>query len=287
MNRLFVLPFENDNDRVSHATYYLPKVEIKDYNVMIDGGNFFDQPANNINETYENIRKIAIGKGNDYITGCLLDYLYFKENCKMIAIVLSKQQALDADPRKIQQINFTVNLDRGGNTTIVFIIEQEKETIFEFSQGTVKFLRLNFSFSLYKITQCNTLNMTLSNSQLHKLKPAIKNETEVVLRLSPKMIGDSNDKTNFPHELLLTDRQVSSIRKAFANNSSADIKLSKTPLSTMMQPGGFLSKLLGPLLKTGLPLIKHVITPLAKSVLIPLVLTAADQQHQQGYIKKY
>ena len=89
------------------------------------------------------------------------------------------------------------------------------------------------------------------------------------------MIGDSNDKTNFPHELLLTDRQVSSIRKTFANNSSVDIKFSKTQLSKMIQSGGFLGKLLGPLLKTGLPLIKNVITPLAKSVLIPLGLTAA------------
>ena len=89
------------------------------------------------------------------------------------------------------------------------------------------------------------------------------------------MIGDSNDKTNFPHELLLTDRQVSSIRKAFSNNSSVDIKFSKTQLSKMIQSGGFLGKLLGPLLKTGLPLIKNVITPLAKSVLIPLGLTAA------------
>ena len=130
------------------------------------------------------------------------------------------------------------------------------------------------------MTQYNTLNMKLSNSQLHKLKSAIKNETEVVLRLSPNMIGDSNDKTNFPHELLLTERQVSSIRKAFANNSSADIKLSKTQLSTMIESGGFLSKLLGPLLKTGLPLIKHVITPLAKSVLIPLGL------RKKFYIKK-
>ena len=89
------------------------------------------------------------------------------------------------------------------------------------------------------------------------------------------MIGDSNDKTNFPHELLLTDRQVSSIRKAFANNSSVDIKFSKTQLSKMIQSGGLLGKLVGPLLKTGLPLIKNVITPLAKSVLILLGLTAA------------
>ena len=140
VNRLFVLSFENENDRISHSTYYLPKVEIKDYNVMIDGRNFFDQPTNNMNKTYEKIRKIATGKGDDYTTGCLLDYPYFKENYKMIAIDLSKQQALDADPRKIQQINFTANLDRAGNTTIFFIIEQEKETIFEFSQGTVKVL---------------------------------------------------------------------------------------------------------------------------------------------------
>ena len=121
----------------------------------------------------------------------------------------------------------------------------------------------------------NRLNVKLLNSQLNKLKSTIKSETEVVIRLSPNMIGDSNDQTNFPHELLLTDRQVSSIRKAFANNSSVDIKFSKTQLSKMIQSGGFLSKLLGPLLKTGLPLIKNVITPLARSVLIPLELTAA------------
>ena len=122
--------------------------------------------------------------------------------------------------------------------------------------------------------QYNRVNVKLSNSQLNKLKSAITNENEVVIRLSPSMI-DSNDKTNFPHELLLTDRQVSSIRKAFANNSSVDIKFSKTQLSKMIQSGGFLGKLLGPLLKTGLPLIKNVITPLAKSVLIPLGLTAS------------
>ena len=125
------------------------------------------------------------------------------------------------------------------------------------------------------MTQYKRLNVKLSNSQLNKLKSAIKNETEVVIRLFPSMIGDSNDKTNFPHELLLTDRQVSSIRKAFTNNSSVDIKFSKTQLSKMIQSGGFLGKLLGPLLKTGLLLIKNVITPLAKSVLIPIGLTAA------------
>ena len=99
------------------------------------------------------------------------------------------------------------------------------------------------------MTRYNSLNVKLSNSQLNKLKSAIKNEIEVVLRLSPNMIGDSNDKANFPHELLLTDRQISSIRKAFSNNSSVDIKFSKTQLSKMKQSGGFLGKLLGPLLK--------------------------------------
>ena len=125
------------------------------------------------------------------------------------------------------------------------------------------------------MTQYNRLNTKLSNSQLNKLKAAIKNENNVVIRLTPNMIGDSNDKGNFPHELLLTNRQVASIRKAFANNSSVAIKFSKTQLSKMIQSGGFLGKLLGPLLKTGLPLIKNVITPLAKSVLIHLGLTAS------------
>ena len=99
---------------------------------MIDGNNFFDQPIDSMAKTYENIRKIGTGQGDDYTTGCLLDYHYFKGHYKMIAIDLSKQQALDADPRAIQQINFTANLDRNGNTTMFFIIEEVKETFFEF-----------------------------------------------------------------------------------------------------------------------------------------------------------
>ena len=89
------------------------------------------------------------------------------------------------------------------------------------------------------------------------------------------MIGNSDDKTNFPHELLLTNTQVAKLRQAFANHTSADIKLSKTQLSKMIKSRGFLGRLLGPLLKTGLPLMKNVIKPLAKSVLVPLGLTAA------------
>ena len=89
---------------------------------------------------YENIRKIAIGQGDDYTTGCLLDYTYFKNYYKMISLDLSKQQALDTDPKAIQQINFTANLDRAGNTRIYFILKEAKETILDFSQGTVKAL---------------------------------------------------------------------------------------------------------------------------------------------------
>ena len=107
---------------------------------MIDGRNVFDQPINSMNKTYENIRNIATGKDDDYTTGCLLDYPYFKENYKMIAIDLSRQNELDADPETIQQINFRANLDRAGNTTIFFIIEEAKETVFEFLQGIVKVL---------------------------------------------------------------------------------------------------------------------------------------------------
>ena len=140
VNKLFVLSFENDNDSRSYSNYYLPKAEIKDYNVMIDGKNVFDQPVNNHFKTYENNRNIATGQGDDYTTGYLLDYPYFKENYKMIAIDLSKKQVLDGDPRAIQQINFTENLDRARNTTMFFIIDEVKETILYFSQGTVKVL---------------------------------------------------------------------------------------------------------------------------------------------------
>ena len=101
VNRLFVLAFENDNHRTSYDRYYLPNVEIKDYNIVINGENFFDQPIKNNKVTHENIRKIDTGQGDDYTTGCFLDYSYFADNYKMIAVDLSKQQALDADPRAI------------------------------------------------------------------------------------------------------------------------------------------------------------------------------------------
>ena len=107
---------------------------------MIDGKNFFDQPINSNRKTYKNIRKIATGQEDDSTTGCLLDYIYFKNYYKMVVVDLSKQQALDTDPKAIQQINFTANLDRAVNTTMFFTIEEAKETQFEFSQGIVKVL---------------------------------------------------------------------------------------------------------------------------------------------------
>ena len=97
-----------------------------------------DQPINSNLKTYENIRKIVISQGDDCTTGFLLDYSYFKDYCKMIAIDLGKKQVLDADTRAIQQINFTANLDRTENTTMFFIIEEAKEIVLDFSQGIVK-----------------------------------------------------------------------------------------------------------------------------------------------------
>ena len=131
------------------------------------------------------------------------------------------------------------------------------------------------------MTQYNSLNVKLSDSQLNKLKSAIKNESDVVLRISSSMVGNSNDNTNFPHKFLLTDRQVANICKAFPNNLSRDIKFSKTQLLKMSQLGGFLgnllSKLAGPLMKVAMSL--------AKNVLAPLGLTSA-MSAIDGSIKK-
>ena len=122
VNRIFVLAFENDAQRISNKRYYLSNVEIKDYNVILMEKNLFDQPTKNNKITHEN-RKIATGQGGDCKTGCLLDS-YFKENYKIVAKDLSKEQALDDDRKAIQQINFTANLDRARNTRIYFILEE-------------------------------------------------------------------------------------------------------------------------------------------------------------------
>ena len=124
VNRLFVLAFEDDAQRTSNKRHYILNVEIKDYNVTIDGKNIFDQPVKNNKVTYENIKKIATGQGDDYRTDCLLDYIYFENYYQMIAVDISQQQVRDADPKATQQINFTTNLERTGNTRIYFILEE-------------------------------------------------------------------------------------------------------------------------------------------------------------------
>ena len=133
---------------------------------MIDGQNFFDQSVQNDQRTYDNIPTITIIQGDDYTTGCWLDYVYFKSYCKLIAIDLSKQQALDPDLKAIQQINFFGNLDRAGNITMLFIIKEAKETILDFSQGTVRalfnvYFLLLLLFLLYYNIKIKLLSITL------------------------------------------------------------------------------------------------------------------------------
>ena len=118
VNRFFVLTFENDTQRASHTDPYLINVEIKNYNVTINGDNIFYEPIKNNKVTYENIRKICIGSGDDYTVSSLLSYPYLAATYKMIAVDLNKQQILDSDPRAVQKISFTANLDRAGNTRI-------------------------------------------------------------------------------------------------------------------------------------------------------------------------
>ena len=136
------------------------------------------------------------------------------------------------------------------------------------------------------MTHCNSLNVKPLNSQLSNLKSAIKNEAELVLRLSSNMVGNFNDEIIFPHKLILTNIPVASLHKYFVNHLSTDIKLSKLRLSKMMQSGEFLGKIFGPLIKTRLPLMENVIKPLPKSVLIPLGLTAAATAADAGIHKK-
>ena len=122
--------------------YYFSTVEIKDYNVMINGRNFFDQPIKNDFKTYNNITEI--GQGDEYTTWFLLDYPYFKKYYKLIAIDLSKQWKLDANPKAIHQINFTGNLERAEGAKMFSIIEKAKETGLDFSKGIVNVLWFYF-----------------------------------------------------------------------------------------------------------------------------------------------
>ena len=213
--------------------------------------SFYDQLINGQFKKYD--EKIAKGKGDDYTTGCLLDYQYFKDHYESIAVDLSKQKQLDADPRAFQQTGFYGMLNNNR------ILQRNSKSV-----------------------EYNRVNAKLSNYQLNKLKPAVKNRQGTILRMNTRMFSTNN----LPHELLLTTRQTTKLRNAIENNMSTDIKLSKAQISKIIQSGGVLGKLLGLLLKNGLPLIKNVIKTLAKSVLIPLGLTAAASAAGAGIQKK-
>ena len=115
---------------------FLPRIEIENYNIEIDGRNFYDQPVNDLIKKYDKVRKISTGQGDDYTTGCLLDFVYFEKSYRLIAVDLSKQKALDAESIAIQQIIFTGTASAA--VIIYYILEQLKETILEFSKGTTK-----------------------------------------------------------------------------------------------------------------------------------------------------
>ena len=146
VKRLFVLAYGDQGgaDRItadSHRRFFLPRVKIENYNIKIDGRNFYDQPINDSIKQYDEIRKISTGQGDDYTTGCLLDFAYFEKNYRLIGACLSKQKALDAHSRAIQQIIFTGNITAAEENTrviIYYIIEQSKETMSELAKGTTK-----------------------------------------------------------------------------------------------------------------------------------------------------
>ena len=143
VNRLFILAFNktdgaNRVQRNSHRNHYLPRLDITKYNVLIDGRNFYDQPTSDQIKMYDEIRKTATGKGDDYTTGCLLDYQYFKDHYQLIAFVLSKQKELDADPRAIQQVEFYGMLST--TSLVCTFLEKPKETVLEFYKGAAKVL---------------------------------------------------------------------------------------------------------------------------------------------------
>ena len=148
VKRLFVLAYRDQGgtDRTtvdSQKRYLLPRVKRKKYNIEIDGKNFYDQPINDSIKQYDEIRKISTGQGDDYTTGCLLDFAYFEKNYKLIPVDLSKQKSLDADSRAIQQITVTGKIKAAVDNTrviIYYILEQSKETILEFFKGTTKVL---------------------------------------------------------------------------------------------------------------------------------------------------
>ena len=134
------MAYNSENGRPTRngqQKYYLPRIDLKEYNVIIDGRNFYDNPIENNIEKYRELKKVMIGKGEDYTTGSVLDFNYFDKHYELIAVDLSKQKELDADPRANQQIEFKYMI---GTSSIIYywVLEKSKETILEFYKGTVK-----------------------------------------------------------------------------------------------------------------------------------------------------
>ena len=146
VNRLFVMAYnrvDGQPTRNRQQKYYLPRVNLNKYNFIIDGRNFYDNPSESDIEKYRELKKVMIRKGEDYTTGSLLNFNYFDKHYKLVAVDLSKQKELDADPRAIQQIEFKYML--GTNSTIYWVLEKSKETMLEFYKGTVKVYKINSS----------------------------------------------------------------------------------------------------------------------------------------------
>ena len=139
VNRLFVMAYNRANGqptRNGRRKYYIPRIDLEKYNVIIDGRNFYDNPIESDIQKYRELKNVMIGNGEDNTTGSLFDFNYFDKHYKLVAVDLSKQKELDADPRAIQQIEFKYML--GTNSTIYWVLQKSKETILEFYKGTVK-----------------------------------------------------------------------------------------------------------------------------------------------------
>ena len=147
VSKLFAAAYEttnieiNANTEESRKRYYLPRAEIKDYNILIDGRNFYDQNVNSSIVRYNELLKMTTGRSEDYSTGCLLDYDYYIKDFNIVGIDLSHQAVLDSDPKINQQIEFVYKLLSGSaaiNYDLLTVLEEEKQTVLKFSEGTVK-----------------------------------------------------------------------------------------------------------------------------------------------------
>ena len=133
----------NETDIKDNRKYFLPKTKIENYNVLINRRNLYDQPVDDSIKQYDEVRKVSTGQGDDYATGCLLNYAHFKENYRLIVVDLSKQKALDADPRAIQQIVFQRVGGGADNTKRLYtVLKKSKETVLEFYKVTKSFVRI-------------------------------------------------------------------------------------------------------------------------------------------------